>query len=926
MATKNLFVKDPNQPAEFKTQKDFDDFVKCCDPVNGYMYFLENFYYIQHPTKGSMLFKPFAYQKNLVNIYHNYKRSAALCHRQSGKALFWCTIILTTNGFKQVGDLRVGDQIYGPDGNPTNITFITETMHDHTCYELEFCNGEKIIADAEHQWTWIDADGIEVTGNTEELLKVCNQVYIPHTSEINFKSRSTTKSPYDTGKELLTYECIPDEFLINDADVRKQFLLGVMDGIGSVNESNECVLTIESDIIRKQLQYIISSLGIKSRIDNESLVFGFNTYALFTNKELIDKQLAYISSESDSRIYINSITTTKSVPVKCLQVDNESHLFLAGHTLIPTHNTTTAAGYLLWYAMFVPDSTVLVAAHKFAGAQEIMQRVRYAYESCPNHIKAGVVTYNKQSIDFDNGSRIVAQTTTENTGRGMSISLLYCLDGTTSFVTIRDKTTMVEETISLTDLYTLLCMGIIRQDRCRGNVMFTENSNYEILTPYGWKDFKGITKTADKITYNIRLSNGNCVNATGSHFFYINGKKVTLKQLRVGDSIDLIGDNSEIIAISENDKSDVYDIIEVDHPSHQYIVNDNIITKNCDEFAFLRPSIENSFLASIAPTLATGGKAIFTSTPNGDQNAFARLWFGANKTIDEYGNDTDVGINGYKAFQARWQDHPERDQAWADKMRAELGDVKYRIEIECEMVSDEETLIDPLFLPLLEEHSPLETIDKIRWYKKPKKGNLYTVSLDPSLGTGGDPAAIEIFEANTTTQVGEWTHNKTGIQEQIKIMAKICNYLSDITDIESVYYSVENNSIGEAALVALNNFGEQNIRATFLSERGKKRKGFTTSNKSKLTACSKFKHLIETRKMTVYSRGLISEMKNFIANSGSYAAKAGTTDDLVMATLLNISMMNMLSDFSFEMNKHMRDTEDTVEPMPFFMSMSSRVY
>ena len=43
-----------------------------------------------------------------------------------------------------------------------------------------------------------------------------------------------------------------------------------------------------------------------------------------------------------------------------------------------TGKSTSAAGYLLWYAMFKPDSTILVAAHKYAGAQEIMQRVRYS--------------------------------------------------------------------------------------------------------------------------------------------------------------------------------------------------------------------------------------------------------------------------------------------------------------------------------------------------------------------------------------------------------------------------------------------------------------------------------------------------------------------------------------------------------------------
>jgi len=64
--------------------------------------------------------------------------------------------------------------------------------------------------------------------------------------------------------------------------------------------------------------------------------------------------------------------------------------------------TTTAAGYLLWYAMFVPDSTILIAAHKYSGAQEIMQKIRYAYELMPDHIRAGVTSYNKGSIEFEN--------------------------------------------------------------------------------------------------------------------------------------------------------------------------------------------------------------------------------------------------------------------------------------------------------------------------------------------------------------------------------------------------------------------------------------------------------------------------------------------------------------------------------------------
>ena len=117
-----------------------------------------------------------------------------------------------------------------------------------------------------------------------------------------------------------------------------------------------------------------------------------------------------------------------------------------------TGKTTSAAGYLLWYSMFVPDSTILIAAHIGKGSSEIMTRVRYGYELCPDHIRAGVVTYNKGNIDFDNGSRLVSTTTTETTGRGMSLSLLYCLGGENT-VKVRNKITNQVKDITLLELY-----------------------------------------------------------------------------------------------------------------------------------------------------------------------------------------------------------------------------------------------------------------------------------------------------------------------------------------------------------------------------------------------------------------------------------------------------------------------------------------
>ena len=85
-----------------------------------------------------------------------------------------------------------------------------------------------------------------------------------------------------------------------------------------------------------------------------------------------------------------------------------SHRFSISMLPRQTGKTTCASGYIIWYAMFKPDSQILIAAHKYAGASDIMSRVRYAYEMLPGWIKAGVNSYNRNSIEFDNGSKIMA--------------------------------------------------------------------------------------------------------------------------------------------------------------------------------------------------------------------------------------------------------------------------------------------------------------------------------------------------------------------------------------------------------------------------------------------------------------------------------------------------------------------------------------
>jgi len=212
----------------------------------------------------------------------------------------------------------------------------------------------------------------------------------------------------------------------------------------------------------------------------------------------------------------------------------------------------------------------------------------------------------------------------------------------------------------------------------------------------------------------------------------------------------------------------------------------------------------------------------------------------------------------------------------------------------------------------------------VRWYSRPKEGRTYVVALDPSLGTGGDPSAIQVFEANTTEQVAEWRHNRTPIPEQIRILADIVKHINEtINDEKSIYYSIENNTIGEAALISIAEYGEENIQGYFLSEPNgggsrRYRKGFNTSNKPKLAACNKLKTLVESNKMKIRSAALVSELKTFVAHGVSYAAKIGETDDLVMACILAVRMLQLLQTYDTGIDNQLRDHGDViVAPMPF---------
>jgi hypothetical protein len=223
---------------------------------------------------------------------------------------------------------------------------------------------------------------------------------------------------------------------------------------------------------------------------------------------------------------------------------------------------------------------------------------------------------------------------------------------------------------------------------------------------------------------------------------------------------------------------------------------------------------------------------------------------------------------------------------------------------------------------------PVMTMGQTRWYKDVDPRFTYLVALDPSLGTGGDYGAIQVYEMPSMDQVAEWHHNTTPIQQQVKHMREILRYIQTRGEEKGaapqIYYSVENNSLGEAALIVISDIGEENFPGLFLSEPIRKghvrkfRKGFNTTHRSKVTACSQLKNMIETNKMKLHSKPLISELKTYVASGLGFKAKSGEHDDLVSSTLLVIRMAEVLADWDPQI--YDKITEESM-PMPIFVSM-----
>ena len=87
--------------------------------------------------------------------------------------------------------------------------------------------------------------------------------------------------------------------------------------------------------------------------------------------------------------------------------------------------TTTIISYLLHFALFHENVNVAILANKGSTARDILERLKTAYENLPKWLQQGVVIWNKGNIELENGSKVIAASTSSSAVRGSSFNIIF---------------------------------------------------------------------------------------------------------------------------------------------------------------------------------------------------------------------------------------------------------------------------------------------------------------------------------------------------------------------------------------------------------------------------------------------------------------------------------------------------------------------
>lgn len=302
-----------------------------------------------------------------------------------------------------------------------------------------------------------------------------------------------------------------------------------------------------------------------------------------------------------------------------------------------------------------------------------------------------------------------------------------------------------------------------------------------------------------------------------------------------------------------------------------------------DEAAFI-DRIDDIFTAA-QQTLATGGKCLAISTPNGVGN-----WFHTTYT------QAQVGQNKFTPIALPWTVHPEREEGWREEQTKQLGPRAAAQECDCDFTTSGDTVLEPDTLNWYDTTyigEPIERrgFDKNYWlWAYPDTIKTYMVTADVARGDGKDYSTYHVFDIEEAKQVAEYR-----AQLPTKDFAHML--VAVATEWNNALLVVENSSIGWDVVTTIEERGYNNLYYSPKSElvgtqieqyitrfeRGDGMvPGFSMNQKTRPLVIEKMRSFMEEKSVIIQSQRLLNELRVFIWKNQKPQAMHGYNDDLVM--------------------------------------------
>ncbi|GGZ84228.1 replicative DNA helicase [Streptomyces bluensis] len=381
----------------------------------------------------------------LTNGLHPGQMIIIAARPAMGKALALDTPLPTPTGWTTMGEVAVGDQLIDAAGRPTQVVAATEVMVGRPCYRITFDDDTTVIADAEHQWLTDTRASRRAAGEsgpgrhadpavrtTKEIAETVRcptdgrmNHSVKNAAPVELPARDLPVPPYTLGAwlggghgknhgslpvvlremGLLGNKHIPQSYLRGSVAQRRALLAGLLDTDATVTDAGSVQFTSTSRALAEGVHELVVSLGyrcgiatkkVKESSEASSTAYNVNfttsdvVFGLERKQQVHAERCRKATPKLTER-FIKDVELVESVPVRCVQVDNEAHMYLATRSMVPTHNSTLALDFAR--ACSIKHNMPSVIFSLEMGRNEIAMRLLSAEARVAlHHMRSGTMT------------------------------------------------------------------------------------------------------------------------------------------------------------------------------------------------------------------------------------------------------------------------------------------------------------------------------------------------------------------------------------------------------------------------------------------------------------------------------------------------------------------------------------------------------